>query len=293
MREQAAIPSRYTAEEVAFQETASLFQELPRKTIAEAALSVESATENQSLTPLSNQKDWCSFVQDHPAVHEISALFSEIAGTHNWGTVPSRDAFVTIDTSYLGADGKKRRPLPKFVPRHIAGNLFDMQKAYAEFLETSHSTPLAPRPGLIVQSGYRSPYYQAGLFIGSLNFWGTEDTLRRFMLPGASQHADYEKCALDFISIGNSLGQMQDKQGRGIDFSMTLEGSWLLKNAAQFGFWAPYFPDPKNVSKPTGADGVLVEPWHFQYVGKDAQDLMRVNRVSQLFRERNEMLYTD
>ena len=47
------------------------------------------------------------------------------------------------------------------------------------------------------------------------------------------------------------------------DFYKTKEYTWLIKNAADYGFILRY---PKNK---TDVTNVVYEPWHFRYVGKE------------------------
>lgn len=47
------------------------------------------------------------------------------------------------------------------------------------------------------------------------------------------------------------------------DFYKTKEYAWLIKNAAEYGFILRYAKDK------TDKTGVIYEPWHFRYVGKD------------------------
>lgn len=47
------------------------------------------------------------------------------------------------------------------------------------------------------------------------------------------------------------------------DFYKTKEYAWLIKNAAEYGFILRYAKDKTNKT------GVIYEPWHFRYVGKE------------------------
>ncbi len=47
------------------------------------------------------------------------------------------------------------------------------------------------------------------------------------------------------------------------DFFKTKEYAWLVKNAANYGFILRYAKDKIDKT------GVIYEPWHFRYVGKE------------------------
>lgn len=287
-QERAYIPQGRDARE----SVSLLYQAEARGVVEEAAYCLDVCIEKGALSPVSGESAWGSILRKYASVSEVHMLIGALSGIKAFEAVPPVRDFQMIDAPYIGPDQKERYPLPKFIPLHIVPDLSRMQAAYKEFLASPYNKNLPERPGLIIESGYRSPYYQMGLFIRFLKSCGISGTFERIALPGISQHADYERCAVDFTSMGDSQGNKRTKNGREIDFSETLEGAWLIKNAPRFGFWTPYFPDPRDVSKTTGRDGILVEPWHFQYVGREAESLMRTNRIPELFQARSELLYT-
>lgn len=89
-----------------------------------------------------------------------------------------------------------------------------------------------------INSAYRSGNLQQQLY---------EENGASYALPtGYSEHQS--GLSLD---IGSTQGTMEK----------TLEGEWLAKNAADYGFILRY---PKNKVDVTG---IAFEPWHFRYVG--------------------------
>lgn len=72
--------------------------------------------------------------------------------------------------------------------------------------------------------------------------------------PGTSEH--HTGLALDLIADGNIALEEE--------FEDTDVGKWLAKNAYKYGFILRY---PKGKESITG---VIYEPWHFRYVGKEA-----------------------
>jgi LAS superfamily LD-carboxypeptidase LdcB len=211
-------------------------------------------------------------------VFELSGKNWESVKENAFGVIPSRDEFVGLKQQYKAPNGKEYNLLEKYLPKHIAEVLKLMQADYLEFLNRQSNIKIKPRPGLIIQSGFRSNYYQASVFARLVAEKGLDYALKFSMLPGRSQHADFKNMAVDINSMGN-------EDGEETGFQNTLEFKWLLENAKKFGFWFPYFPNPNDLSKEVGQDGVAVEPWHIQYLGVDeARMLMSENKVKELFK---------
>ena len=75
------------------------------------------------------------------------------------------------------------------------------------------------------------------------------------VLPGKfSEHTT--GLALDILSV--SYSQADD------GFADTAEGKWLLEHAHEFGFILRYPKEKEHIT------GVIYEPWHYRYVGKEA-----------------------
>ncbi len=117
----------------------------------------------------------------------------------------------------------------------------------------------AAKEGLNVypSSGYRSVERQTTLFnnqVSRCKKQGYKSTNAEVMAatvvarPGTSEH--HTGFAIDFNGVRD-------------DFYKTKEYSWLMKNAADYGFILRY---PKNK---TNITNVIYEPWHFRYVGKE------------------------
>lgn len=101
---------------------------------------------------------------------------------------------------------------------------------------------------LEIMSAYRSPAYQAALICYRLSHYpGSPLSVFTFMsLPGYSQHGLIQNCAIDLLIDEN--------------FTTSGEYDWMLSHAADYGFKLSY---PEN-----NPDGIIFEPWHWQYVGK-------------------------
>ncbi len=100
---------------------------------------------------------------------------------------------------------------------------------------------------LKIFSGYRSPAYQAIIFLKCLkeNNFDFLRTAKRVAFPGYSEHGDPKKQAIDFAFT--------------ISFEKTREYKWLLQNANKYGFFLSYPKDNK--------DGIMFEPWHWRFNG--------------------------
>ncbi|MFH1046881.1 MAG: D-alanyl-D-alanine carboxypeptidase family protein [Patescibacteria group bacterium] len=107
---------------------------------------------------------------------------------------------------------------------------------------------------LLIESGYRSPAYQAVVFLQSLvrHDFDLLETARHVALPGFSEHSRPRRQALDLATpLGSSIS------GFGPDFAATREYAWLIRQAHRFRFVLSYPPD--------NPFGITFEPWHWRY----------------------------
>lgn len=122
----------------------------------------------------------------------------------------------------------------------------------------------ADKAGLHVQicSAYRSVERQKQVFGESMkdrvkdgmSYWDAyEETALNVALPGTSEHA--LGLALDLIS--NQYTELDEKQEK------TAEAKWLAENCYKYGFILRYPSDKTNIT------GIIYEPWHYRYVGKE------------------------
>lgn len=116
---------------------------------------------------------------------------------------------------------------------------------------------------LMVCSAYRSHDYQQGLFDRKIrNYTGRGlsylDAFRlgsySVIIPGTSEHE--LGMALDIVTP--SYMSLND------GFADTKAGKWLKDNAYKYGFILRY-PEGKEY-----ITGIIFEPWHYRYVGKEA-----------------------
>lgn len=116
---------------------------------------------------------------------------------------------------------------------------------------------------LMVCSAYRSHEYQQGLFDRKIRNYTRKglsylDAFRigsySVIIPGTSEHE--LGMALDIVTPG----YMNLNEG----FAQTNAGKWLKDNAYKYGFILRY-PEGKEY-----ITGIIFEPWHYRYVGKEA-----------------------
>jgi hypothetical protein len=110
---------------------------------------------------------------------------------------------------------------------------------------------------LFIESGYRSPGFQAYAFLLYLvrnHDFSLRKAARLNALPGYSEHQDPVNNALDFI---NADGVNGDEPQTPEDFERLPEYQWLLKHAHKFNFYLSYPRDNQW--------GVSFEPWHWHW----------------------------
>ena len=122
----------------------------------------------------------------------------------------------------------------------------------------------AKKAGLhvIICSAYRSVERQKNVFDESMKdrikkgmgYWEAYcDTVKSVAEPGESEHA--LGLALDLIS--NQYTELDQGQEN------TKEAKWLAENCYKYGFILRYPPAKTNIT------GIIYEPWHYRYVGKE------------------------
>jgi hypothetical protein len=220
------------------------------------------------LNPLADAKSIDGITEKYPEVGELLARIRSLNPDATYKEVPPIGEFDIFDEHYVGADGKIRKPNPKYIPKHVAVFFRSMQKSYLKFLEL-HPEHVGEhgRPGLIPLSGYRSDYYQLAVMAKNMLTKGVDYTLTSMKLPGDnSDHANFIECGIDITTIGDKDGGQKHPDGRQIDLIETIEGQWLVKNAPSFGFFHPYPPDIDNPLAAVGREGIIPEPWHIKFV---------------------------
>jgi hypothetical protein len=119
-------------------------------------------------------------------------------------------------------------------------------------------TKIYPSRKLLVGSGYRSPAFQIVILIYILvkvYDFDIQKTLKRVAMPKYSDHSLVSKTPVDIMNID---GEPTDINPDG--FKNSVEYQWLKKYANNFWFYEAY--------PPNNPDGIMWEPWHWQYLPK-------------------------
>ncbi len=117
---------------------------------------------------------------------------------------------------------------------------------------------------LWISSGYRSTELQTKLFNRQVEKEKSKAVI--------SQEEAEKRAAMVVARPGTSehnTGLAVDFNGVEDNFYTTKEYDWLVKNAHKYGFIERYQKKWKNVT------GVIYEPWHFRYVGKENAEKIR------------------
>lgn len=134
-----------------------------------------------------------------------------------------------------------------FLPRNVSD---DFQKMTSDMKKQINKT-------IYVSSGYRSPGYQAKLFLyylGPENGYSLFENAKWIAMPGYSEH-NSPNTAIDFINQDGISGQDEGQTAE--EFEKLTEFEWLQNNAAKYNFYLTY---PKN-----NPFGVSYEPWHWHW----------------------------
>ena len=130
--------------------------------------------------------------------------------------------------------------------------------ALKEMLDDANK--INPNIKVIPDSGYRSYQYQIDVLNYYIEKEGEEKARQRVAIPGTSEH--HSGLAVD-VAIFDNDKYLDDVTGNEAPIS------FLHQNAYKYGFIFRY---PKGKEDITG---IMNEPWHFRYVGKDlAKEIM-------------------
>lgn len=156
-----------------------------------------------------------------------------------------------LDTSYAPAE-MTEIDTERSVDSRIAEDLQNMMSDGAE-----------QGLSMYVASAYRSYEQQRSVFSSTMQDWiyqgyspldAYDETKLSVAVPGTSEHAT--GLAVDIIS--SEYEALDDRQGD------TEEQKWLMEHCWEYGFILRYPEDKGDVT------GIIYEPWHYRYVGKDA-----------------------
>lgn len=152
----------------------------------------------------------------------------------------------------------KDNPIPEDYPLSIESyNGKQINAALKNDLDSMIHAAAKDGIKIFIFSGYRTIEKQTGLFNAEVSKWkkhgyNSQDAQVKaasvVARPRTSEHNT--GLAIDFNCVSD-------------DFFKTKEYAWLVKNAAKYGFILRYAKDKIDKT------GVIYEPWHFRYVGKE------------------------
>ncbi|MGN0562428.1 MAG: M15 family metallopeptidase [Candidatus Fimenecus sp.] len=144
----------------------------------------------------------------------------------------------------------------------VEGSSVQLDERVAPFYAEMYAAAKADGCTLTPYSGYRTYARQQENFDRKVAYYvsqglseteATAKTQTRILPAGASEH---------------NMGFSMDIVSASADFISTKEFSWLTAHAYEYGFILRY---PENK---TDITGVMYEPWHWRFVGKEAAAAM-------------------
>lgn len=145
----------------------------------------------------------------------------------------------------------------------VEGSSVQLDERVAPFYAEMYAAAKADGCTLTPYSGYRTYARQQENFDRKVAYYvsqglseaeATAQTQTRILPAGASEH---------------NMGFSMDIVSASADFISTKEFSWLTAHAYEYGFILRY---PENKTEITG---VMYEPWHWRFVGREAATAMQ------------------
>lgn len=151
---------------------------------------------------------------------------------------PSPPQLVKLEPGNQQGDSGSHRAQPQFITEPLNKDFQAMNLAMLR--DTGRQ--------VVIESGYRSPAYQAIVFARSLRQRAGDiaATMQFVAPPYHSQHNDAKYLAVDVKSLAPEAS-----------FGSTPEYTWMQDHAGEFGFELSFPPD--------NPDGVAYEPWHWRH----------------------------
>jgi len=137
-----------------------------------------------------------------------------------------------------------------------------VDSACKDSLEAMLADCKAAGHGPILASAYRTHSYQSGLYWRKVEYWrgeGYNETMARQLagtsvaVPGTSEH----QLGLAVDIIDSRYTKMDRKQ------ASTETQKWLMEHCWEYGFILRYLDGTSEIT------GIIFEPWHYRYVGKE------------------------
>lgn len=170
---------------------------------------------------------------------------------------------VLVNKEHTLKSNFKPSPLVKAKGLKTATDM-DLQETAYNAIAELFSAAEAEGYKLILKSGYRSYSSQKVMYANRLERMnGVDDGV--VQMPGASEHQT-GLCA-DILSVSYEKNNETMKE----DFKLTEEAQWLKENCDDFGLILRYPEGKEEIT------GIIFEPWHFRYVGKNMAGYIMAN----------------
>ncbi len=143
-------------------------------------------------------------------------------------------------------------------PFELRSEAYDALKAMFEAAEAAGHT-------LYVKSAYRSYSTQKTMYYNRLEKVGRDDGVVAY--PGSSDHQT--GLGVDILNY-----EWTEKDGMNEKFALEKEAVWMSEHCHEYGYILRYMDGKQDVT------GIMFEPWHFRYVGKDAAAYIMQNALS-------------
>lgn len=194
--------------------------------------------------------------------HEATNNSAETLGSdaNGWALVLVNDSH-PLDLSYE-PESMVETESERFVDARI-------QESLRQMLDDGAKQGLS----MYVASAYRSSEKQKEVFNTTMQDWiakgytplsAYDETKKSVAVPDTSEHAT--GLAVDIIA--SQYEGLDDKQGD------TPEQQWLMEHCWEYGFILRYPPEKADIT------GIIYEPWHYRYVGKEAAEEIMKNNLT-------------
>lgn len=140
----------------------------------------------------------------------------------------------------------------------VEGSSVQLDARVAPFYAEMYAAAKADGCTLTPYSGYRTFARQQENFDRKVAYYVSQG------LSEAEATAQTQTCILPAGASEHNMGFAMDIVSASADFISTKEFSWLSAHAHEYGFILRY---PENKTEITG---VMYEPWHWRFVGKEA-----------------------
>jgi len=203
----------------------------------------------------------------------LTAVFLNSAGAQEavW-QFPLAANLVQGKGGYLQCVSRKQMLDADFVPHDLVklklrsvGGDFELRREAAQALGVLFAAAEAAGHKLYVKSAYRSYQTQSTMYYGRLEKTNGDDGVVAF--PGSSDHQT--GLGVDILNYAWTL-----REGMTPAFGKTDEAVWMEAHCAEFGYILRYMPEKQDIT------GIIYEPWHFRYVGRDAAEYIMSRRLS-------------